>query len=278
MTRNAPLYGLVLAGGASRRMSTDKAALEYAGKPQLQRAYELLNSSCERAFISVRADQQQDPTRQGLPQIVDIHTDLGPLAGIVAAQTQHPDVAWLVMACDLPFIDLNTLQYLIAHRDVTRLATAFRSTYDQLPEPLCAIWEPASVAAVRNWIGIGKNCPRKLLINSNVALLTQPHSKALDNVNTPDEHVQAATSLGAAPITLDVLYFAIFREQAGKRSESLQTIARSPALLYAELKQRYGFQLSHEQLKVAINNEFCDWRSTLKSGDSVAFIPPVAGG
>jgi molybdopterin-guanine dinucleotide biosynthesis protein A len=273
-----PLYGLVLAGGASRRMNTDKAALKYAGKPQLQRAYELLSAVCERAFVSVRADQQQEATRKALPQIVDLQTDLGPLAGIVAAQTRHPHVAWLVMACDLPFIELATLEYLIAHRDAKRLATAFRSTYDELPEPLCAIWEPSSVAAVANWIAIGKNCPRKLLINSDIALLLQPDSKTLDNVNTPDEHLQALEALGAQPITLNVQYFAVFREQAGKRNESLQTVARSPAMLYAELKQRYGFKLNAEQLKVAVNNEFCDWHASLKQNDAVAFIPPVAGG
>lgn len=272
------LFGLVLAGGASRRMHSDKAALEYAGKPQLQRAYELLNVLCERTFISVRDEQRDESTRKSLPQIVDQHRDLGPLAGIAAAQAQHPEVAWLVMACDLPYIELDTLRYLIAHRESARLATAFRSTYDDLPEPLCAIWEPASAVAVRNWIAIGKNCPRKLLINSDIALLAQPNRNALDNVNTPDEHLHAAAQLGAATLTLHLQYFAIFRERTGKRGETVQTVARTPALLYAELKQRYGFQLDSAQLKVAINNDFGDWQAVLKEGDHVAFIPPVAGG
>lgn len=278
MTHPAPIYGLVLAGGASRRMHTDKAALEYAGQPQLQRAYRLLDTLCAKTFVSVRADQQHDPLRQSLPQIVDAHADVGPIAGIAAAQAAHPEVAWLVMACDLPFVDEATLWFLIAHRDPQRMATAFGSNHDALPEPLCTIWEPRSVTAVRDWIAGGKSCPRKLLLNSEITLLTQPHSKALDNVNTPDEHLQAATDLGAAPLTLNVQYFAIFREQAGKRNETLQTVARSPALLYAELKRRYGFQLEGTQLKVAVNNEFRDWQSSLKSGDNVAFIPPVAGG
>ena len=276
---NVPaLYGLVLAGGASRRMQVDKAALEYAGQGQLQRAYALLSTVCERAFISVRADQQHEPTRASLPQIVDTQTDLGPLAGIIAAQAQHPDVAWLIMACDLPFVDQQVLQYLIEHRDTKKISTAFKSTHDGLPEPLCAIWEPRSASAIRDQIASGKTCPRKLLINSVINLITQPNTHALDNVNTPDEHLQALSTLGAKPIELHVQYFAVFREQAGKRSEAISSLASSPALLYTELQKQYGFKLAINQLKVAINNEFSDWQRTLKQGDHVAFIPPVAGG
>lgn len=278
MTTETPIYGLVLAGGASRRMQTDKAALEYAGQTQLQRAFTLLEKICTRAFVSVRKDQIHDATRASFPQIVDVHGDLGPLAGISAAQSVHPDVAWLILACDLPFINDSTLQYLIDHRNPSRIATAFRSTHDQLPEPLCTIWEPSSAAHITEWINKGQKCPRKLLINSDVELLMQPDVNALDNVNTPDEHLQALKALNAQPLSLHVQYFALFREQAGKREEQLSTIATTPALLYAELQQRYGFKLSLNQLKVAINNEFADWHTTLKLNDRVAFIPPVAGG
>ena len=278
MSNPAPIYGLVLAGGASRRMHTDKAALKYDGQTQLQRAFDLLSSVCKKTFISVRADQVNDPTRVLFPQIVDTHNDLGPLAGISAAQAQHPDVAWLIMACDLPFVDITTLRYLINHRDSTHLATAFRSTHDELPEPLCAIWEPASAEAVQNWIAGDQKCPRKLLINSDTNLLTQPRASALDNVNTPDEHLQSLKAMNISPIKLHVQYFALFREQTGKRNENIESVASSPALLYSELRQRYGFTLQMNQLKVAINNEFADWHAVLKSDDHVAFIPPVAGG
>ncbi len=278
MNVHSSIYGLVLAGGASRRMHTDKAALIHDGKTQLQHAYELLNKLCERTFISVRDTQTQDAIRASLPQIVDVHNGIGPLAGISAAQKQHPNVAWLVMACDLPFVTEDTLQYLIRHRDTTKLATAFRSTYDGLPEPLCSIWEPVSASRVEEWIASSNKCPRKLLINSTIQLLDSPNQHALDNINTPEEHLQALSTLGSPSISLNVQYFALFREQAGKRSEQLNTVASSPALLYTELQQRYGFKLTMNQLKVAINNEFSDWQTTLKSGDHVAFIPPVAGG
>ena len=78
--------------------------------------------------------------------------------------------------------------------------------------------------------------------------------------------------------TLTLQYFALFREQAGKREETLTTSARTPRELYVELAARYGFKLTEAQLKVAINNEFGAWTQTLKQGDTVAFIPPVAGG
>ena len=82
----------------------------------------------------------------------------------------------------------------------------------------------------------------------------------------------------AAVLSLQLQYFAIFREQAEKRNETVLSNATTAAELYAELQQRHGFNLPASQIKVAINNEFCDWNHQLKSGDTVAFIPPVAGG
>lgn len=274
----APVYGLVLAGGVSRRMQHDKAALSYQGVPQLQRAYELLARRHLRTFVSVRPDQQQDALRSRWPQIVDRHADLGPLAGITAAQAEHPDVAWLVIACDLPLLDERTIQFLLQQRDPARLASAYRSPQDGRPEPLCAIWEPASAAVIHDAIAAGEFSPRALLEAWDILLLDAIEPETLNNVNTPDEHHQTSGRLDAAGLSLNLQYFAVFREQAGKRGESISTQARTPALLYAELQQRYGFKLAAGQLKVAVNNEFCDWHRPLASGDTVAFIPPVAGG
>lgn len=182
----APLYGLLLSGGASQRMRQDKAALDYRGEPQLLRAWRLLESVTEQAFVSVRETQRDDALRARLPQIVDSFDAVGPVAGILSAQERHPDAAWLVLACDLPLLDSDTLRRLIDARDPQAFATVFASSHDGLPEPLCAIWEPRSHALLRQRYENGSYCPRKALMQSNVILLPAP-GDALDNVNTPEE-------------------------------------------------------------------------------------------
>jgi molybdopterin converting factor subunit 1 len=277
------LHGLVLTGGHSRRMQRDKAVLTYDGRPQLTRAMALLQPLVRRAFVSVRNDQRQDPARAAYETIGDLTADLGPIGGIQAALHAHPDRAWLVLACDLPFLDDATLRYLIAQRTPARPATAFRSSFDGKPEPLCAIYEPSARALLDEWIAQRKPCPRAWLSQADATLLDLPNPRALDNINTADEYVaaQAAQTSPAAPPAvrrLTVRYFAMLREQAGRSQEQLQTSASTPLELYEELRQRHPLTLAPASLRVAVNDEFGDWRAPLVDGDTVVFLPPVAGG
>ena len=77
---------------------------------------------------------------------------------------------------------------------------------------------------------------------------------------------------------IHVQYYAVLREQAGTSDETLMSPATTPADLYRELQTRHGFSLAPELLRVAINDEFCEWSRPLGAGDRVVFIPPVAGG
>ena len=280
ISSKAPLYGLVLAGGRSSRMQRDKAALTYHGRTQLEWAMELIKPFVERAFVSVRPDQQSDPVRAQFAQIVDTAENLGPIAGIMAAQAAHPEAAWLVLACDLPFLDAATLKHLVWARQEDKPATAYRSSHDGLPEPLCAIYEPASRDGIAAYIATGKNCPRKFLIRSDAHVIDEPNPRALDNVNTPEEYGSAMSSFSSNGVNkkIRVQYFALLREQAGRSDESLTTAAHTPRDLYEELRKRYPFSLAPEQLRVAVNTEFGDWSQPLADGDAVVFIPPVAGG
>lgn len=181
------VHGLVLAGGKSRRMGSDKALLLNGGETQLARAFRLLDAHTEKVFVSARASQSGDSERGRFPQIVDQYEDMGPLAGILSAMEAGPSVSWLVLACDLPNIDDATISYLLQQASPRHPFTAYRSSSDDLPEPLCAVYRPEAADIVRSFAKDGINCPRKILIRSDTHLLQQPNPQALDNVNTPED-------------------------------------------------------------------------------------------
>ncbi len=187
MSENASLYGLVLAGGHSRRMGYDKASLEREGQSQLNYVFSLLQNVTEQTFVSTRVDQANDVERKRFPNIVDRYDDMGPIAGILSALETHSQVDWLVVACDLPNLDRQTLDFLIENRSSDKPFTAYRSSYDGLPEPLCAIYRSGSNVTIRAFVDEGMVCPRKILTRADSKLLDQPNPHALDNVNTPDD-------------------------------------------------------------------------------------------
>jgi molybdopterin-guanine dinucleotide biosynthesis protein A len=187
MPAHDPVWGLVLAGGESRRMGRDKALLTRDGSTQLRRSVNLLERHVDRTFVSTRPDQAEEPERRRFEQVVDRYSGIGPMAGILTALEQQPEVTWLVLACDLPNVDDTTIAFLLQNRSVEKPFTAFRSAYDGLPEPLCAIYRPEARAIVEAFVKEGIVCPRKMLIRSDTHLLRQPDPSALDNVNTPED-------------------------------------------------------------------------------------------
>ena len=184
---NRPVYGLILSGGKSRRMGQDKALLTNNGQSQLAYVAGVLDGCVEKLFVSTRADQAQDKERAQYDQIIDRYDDMGPVAGILSALETHAEVDWLVIACDLPNITVQTIRHLLLHRDGDQPFTAYTSSYDGLPEPLCAIYHAGCQTIVRRFVDDGVNCPRKILIRSETRLLDQAHPDALDNVNTPED-------------------------------------------------------------------------------------------
>ena len=181
------VYGLVLAGGKSRRMGTDKALLEHGGRSQLAHVVQLLEAEVDRVFVSARPEQQDEPERSRYELIVDSYEDMGPLAGILSAMEAHPDADWLVVACDLPNITGETLAHLVASRSDEHPFTAYISSHDGLPEPLCAVWRCGTDGIIRGFVEEGIRCPRKILIRADTHLIEQLDPASLDNINTPDD-------------------------------------------------------------------------------------------
>jgi len=195
MTSIAKLYGLVLSGGKSTRMGTDKGLIKYHGVPQREYLYDLLSQVCDETFISLREDQKGElPSR--MQTIVDLNEFRGPYNGLLSAHKSYPEVAWLVLACDLPLMDIDALKELISRRDGSRQATAFALKENPLPEPLCAIWEPHSLQESIVYLESGNGtCPRKYLINHDTELVFPKSENVLLNANSENEYKEALEKL-----------------------------------------------------------------------------------
>jgi molybdopterin-guanine dinucleotide biosynthesis protein A len=184
---NPGLNGLVLAGGKSLRMGTDKGLLNWH-HDQGQRYYtaDLLKTMCSEVFISCRPDQvaEMDP---GYLTVRDICKDIGPFSGVLSAFQQKPNEAWLVIACDFPLLDLHSIHYLIGQRNKIAIATAYENPSDNKPEPLFCIWEPAVYPLLLADLEKGYCSLRKLLMNNSVQLIRPLNPVVLTNINTPEE-------------------------------------------------------------------------------------------
>lgn len=185
----APLCGLVLAGGDSRRMGTDKAALLTDGVSQLERTVLLLERLIDNVHVSVRAT---DELRALFNCIPDNDHALGaavrgPAAGILSAHLAHPECAWLVVACDMPLVGAELLQELLAARDPAAPATCWADE-SGTPEPLCAVYEPATLAPFLQSVRAGgKPSPRDWLATCGAVVNAAPDAQALRSANTPRE-------------------------------------------------------------------------------------------
>jgi molybdenum cofactor guanylyltransferase len=189
------LYGLVLAGGSSSRMGHDKGVLEYNGMPQREYVYQLLNKVCEKVFLGIQK-HQLDTIPKGLATIVDLDEVEGPFNGIMSAHEAYPAVAWLVLACDLPLIDLKAVEQLVKERDPKTFATAFMAKCTTEPEPLACIWEPAGLRRAKKYLSASEGrSPKRFLSEVDVKAVVPWNGGVLYNANAVEDYEWAKNQL-----------------------------------------------------------------------------------
>lgn len=187
-----PLYGLVLAGGKSQRMGQDKGLIDYHGQPQREFLAEQLSTVCKEVFFSLRPEQEAPANSK---VIRDSISGLGPFGAILSAFREHPDAAWLVVACDLPLLNKSGLQFLVNKRNASKVATAYHNPATGWPDPLVTIWEPRSYQVLLQFLFQGYSCPRKVLINSDITVIDAVDPQILLNANSPEERQQVKVLL-----------------------------------------------------------------------------------
>ena len=186
----APIHGLVLAGGKSKRMGQDKTKLNYHGKTQLSHTVELLENNLLNTYVSLAEDQDLSD----FEVIQDKFVGLGVFGAICSAFMQDPNKAWLVLATDLPFVDNELIQLLLKHRNPSKVATAVKGKSKQFVEPIITIYEPKAYPVLLSYLSQGYSCPRKALINSDVEVV-EVDDNLIRNVNTPEEYQEALKDL-----------------------------------------------------------------------------------
>lgn len=177
----APLRALILIGGKSMRMGQNKAELNIHGISQTEYLADLCRSLSLPYTISVK-DNTSTELGDYLP---DRFLDLGPYGAILSAFMREPDVAWLVLACDMPGVNQDCLKYLIHNRNPSNFATVFREENGTHPNPFPGIYEPKIYLRLLQFLALGYSCPRKVLINSEVQVLEPESPLWLFNLNTP---------------------------------------------------------------------------------------------
>lgn len=190
--------GWVLAGGLSSRMGRPKALLEIDGQPLVVRAARLL------AFLGHPVTIVGTPERYrqlGFPVIADERPDIGPLGGILTALSASATQWNLVVACDLPYLTVEWLQYL-AGRAARSTARVVLPESDSGVEPLCAVYHRDAAAAIRASVDRGEFKVTRALESLPIERIAPSEIRAFDprgvlfqNLNTPEEYERARDEL-----------------------------------------------------------------------------------
>jgi molybdenum cofactor guanylyltransferase len=193
------LYGLVVCGGQSSRMGTDKSLLDYHGQPQRYHLYDILSSLCERVFIS--CNEQQAPTiPDNYSIIVDAaeYRDAGPMTALLSAFKAYPDADFLVVGCDYPYLQPAHLQSLLEAKSQHMSAAAFFNDPIRTYEPLLAVYQSITKNHLENNFKQSRRSLSRFLEEINAAKVIPNDPDIIRSVDTWQEYLEAKVRIEKA--------------------------------------------------------------------------------
>ncbi len=176
-----PITGIILAGGKSSRMGTDKGLIQLAGKPMIQHIIEPLATICDRILI---VSGNSEYAKFGFELVQDEVSDFGPVAGILSGLRKSKTQKNLVLSCDSPYITTELLLQLVAVATTADVVLACTETEQH---PLIALYDRSCL------IGFEKaviQCDHRLtdvLEHFNVVKLLVKKHDLVRNINTPQD-------------------------------------------------------------------------------------------
>jgi|SRR5579859_107320 len=189
--------GAILAGGQSRRMGRDKAALLIQGEPLLARTVRLVRAvTPDVAIIGPPALGVLAPD---VPIIADRWPNQGPLGGMATAFQSLSGRVLLVVGCDMPFLNPNLLRYLIT---LVPGYDAVVVRIDGQAHPLHAVYQPSCLSILKEQLAAGDLRVQRFLARLQVRWVESleldaldPHHRSPFNVNTPEQWKRALQML-----------------------------------------------------------------------------------
>lgn len=176
---------LILCGGQSVRMGTEKWQLDYHGQPQAYHLAQVVGPLVHQVALSV-TNNQLAHIHPDYTTITD-HTDFaghGPISGLLSAFRQWPGHHVLLLACDYPLLQANTLWKLLAEAG-EELSTLVHSTS---PEPLLAFYPASTAPALLTWFHSGNYSLAKFIQQQPYKLVHPCNALHLQNCNTPHDY------------------------------------------------------------------------------------------
>jgi molybdopterin-guanine dinucleotide biosynthesis protein A len=181
--------GIVLAGGKSSRMGTDKASLMYHGKTLIQNALDILSPFCNEILISCNGHEHD---ALGYDIVADEIPDIGTIGGIYSCLKQAHHNICVTIPCDTPFVNKGLFRFLLDNCDGHK--AVFPRSPQGFIEPLMAVYTKAVLPYIEDTIVIGDYKVQNLVsrldgeiidIHPNMSFYT---SDLFRNVNTPDDY------------------------------------------------------------------------------------------
>ena len=146
------MLGIILCGGQSSRMGSDKGLLVHEAKTWAQTAFDKMSAINIPIKFSINEKQQQDYAKVFANDVlivdngaIDIH---GPLLGVLSVHLQNPTDDLFLLACDLPLMEINLLKELFALYQQSKKYEAYIFTNNKEQEPLCGIYTAAALKKI----------------------------------------------------------------------------------------------------------------------------------
>lgn len=258
MMNHPNITGIVLAGGKSRRMGVEKGLIRFGGKHLIEYAIEVLEKVCDRIIIS---ENSKAYNFLGYEVIPDIYPNSGPMGGIYSALKSSKTDLNLVLSCDMPFISIELLNYLIEQSDNFEVAVPWYG--EDKFEPMCAFYHKKVIPVLEEFI-MQKNfkIPDAFkVLNTNMLRITPELSfyknYLFDNLNSKEDLVKANQKLDEfLPKWENVLLIAGSGRNVGKTSLACDVIKKA-----SQKSEVIGLKISphihtqHEKTKLILDND-----------------------